>query len=96
MITVEQHTIIIHSDKATIEDKLEVEYAVERLINSGAQIIYIDLSKPVYLPSVLIGYLMWKKQNLHKSSKDIIITRLSTPLQKLFEEMRLIDFFGIR
>lgn len=96
MITVEQHTIIIHSDKATVEDKLEVEYAVDRLLQGGAQIVYIDLAKPMYLPSVLIGYLMWKKQNLQKSGKAIIITQLSKSLRNLFEEMHLIDFFGIR
>ena len=95
MITVKEHTITILSEKATIDDKMEVEFAVERLLLSGATVIYFDLSKTIYLPSTLIGYLMWKKQDLQKKGKDIQIIAISSSLRKVFEETRLIEFFGI-
>ncbi|MGQ9844520.1 MAG: STAS domain-containing protein [Spirochaetota bacterium] len=95
MITVENNVITLHCEKAILDDKLEVEYAVERLLISGVNVIYIDLSKTIYLPSTLIGYLMWKKQELQKKNKDIIIIAISQSLRKLFEETRLIGFFGI-
>ncbi len=95
MVTVENNTITIHCEKATIDDKHEVEYAVERLLHSGFNVILFDLSKTIYLPSTLLGYLMWKKQQLTKQGKDIQIIALSSALKKVFEEMRLIEFFGI-
>ncbi|MCX8123253.1 MAG: hypothetical protein N3F66_03705 [Spirochaetes bacterium] len=96
MVTVENNTIIIHCEKATPDDKMEVEYAVERLLRAGATVIYFDLSKTIYLPSTLMGYLMWKKQELQKQGKDIQIISMSASLKKVFEDMRLLDFFGIK
>ncbi len=96
MVTVENNTITLLCEKATTDDKLEVEYAVERLLREGATVIYFDLSKTIYLPSTLMGYLMWKKQELQRKGKDIQIIALSASLRKVFEETRLIDFFGIK
>ncbi len=96
MVTVENNTITLHCEKASHYDKLEVEFAVERLLQGGATIIYFDLSKTIYLPSTLMGYLMWKKQDLQKKGKDIQIIALSSSLRKVFEETRLIEFFGIK
>jgi len=96
MVTVENNTITLHCEKATVDDKVEVEYAVERLLQSGATVIYFDLSKTIYLPSTLMGYLMWKKQELQKKGKDIQIIAISPSLRKVFEETRLIEFFGIK
>ena len=95
MVTIENNIIILHCEKATPDDKMEVEYAVERLLYAGATVIYFDLSKTIYLPSTLMGYLMWKKQDLQNKGKNIQIIALSTSLRKVFEEMRLIEFFGI-
>ena len=96
MVTVENNIITLHCEKATPDDKVEVEYAVERLLQSGATVIYFDLSKTIYLPSTLMGYLMWKKQELQKKGKDIQIIAISPSLRKVFEETRLIEFFGIK
>ena len=96
MVTVENNIITLHCEKATVDDKVEVEYAVERLLQSGATVIYFDLSKTIYLPSTLMGYLMWKKQDLQKQNKDIIIIAISPSLRKVFEETRLIEFFCIK
>jgi len=74
---------------------VEVEYAVSRLLQQGATVIYFDLSKTIYLPSTLMGFLMWKKQDLQKQGKDIQIIAISQSLRKVFEETRLIEFFGI-
>ena len=96
MITVENNTITIHCEKVSHDDKLEVEYAVERLLHNGATVINLDLSKTIYIPSTLMGFLMWKKQELQKQGKDIKIIAISPSLRKVFEDMHLIDFFDIQ
>ncbi len=96
MITVENNTITFHCEKVSHDDKLEVEYAVEQLLHSGATVINLDLSNTIYLPSTLMGFLMWKKQELQKQGKDIKIIAISPSLRKVFEDMRLIDFFDIQ
>lgn len=96
MVTVENNTITLHCEKATPDDKVEVEYAVERLLREGVRVIYFDLSKTIYLPSTLMGYLMWKKQELQRKGIDIQIIAISQSLRKVFEETRLIEFFGIK
>jgi len=95
MVTIEDNIITIGSIKATQDDKQNFELAVERLLADGHDEIQVDLSTTIYIPSTLMGYLMWKKQQLKKKEKNIKIIAISESLRKVFDEARISDFFEL-
>ncbi len=95
MVHITDGTIIVENEKATLQDKIDLEDAVDTLIAEGSQLIYIDLSNPQYLPSELMGFLMWKKKLLMEENKNICITKLSYNLKTVFDNALLTDFFEI-
>lgn len=95
MVTIEGNIITIGSIKATQDDKQNFELAVERLLTDGHDEIQVDLSTTIYIPSTLMGYLMWKKQQLKKKDINIKIIAISESLRKVFDEARISDFFEL-
>jgi hypothetical protein len=95
MVRIENNIIIIENERATLEDKMILEESIDRLIEQGNSIVYIDLSYPQYLPSELMGFLMWKKKILLEQNKNIKISRLSANLKAIFDNALLLDFFEI-
>ncbi|MBN2436099.1 MAG: hypothetical protein JXK07_12610 [Spirochaetes bacterium] len=95
MIKVSGSTIIVINEKATLEDKLDLENTIDALIAEGFNRIYLDLGQTLHLPSELMGLLMWKKKVLNEDNIDIVISRISSTLKTVFETAHLIDFFEI-
>lgn len=95
MITIKDTTICIENTEATLEDKIEIEKAMEQLFLEGADEIYLDLSQTNYLPSELVGLLMWKKKSIEEAGKSIIISKISHALYKIFENALLVEFFNL-
>jgi len=95
MVTLEDSTIVIHNERASLEDKIEIENFIETLVQEGATVIYVDLALPVYLPSELLGLLMWKKKELNEEGRNIIIKKINSTLKSIFDNARLTDFFEI-
>mgnify|MGYP000846017845 CR=1 FL=1 len=95
MVTIEGKTIVIDNPRATLDDKTAFENAVNKLINENNTIINVDLSKTVYIPSELLGYIMGKKRALNSRGMDIKIIAISEPLKKIFDEAKISDFLGV-
>lgn len=95
MVTIEGKTIVIDNPRATLDDKTAFENAVNKLINKNNTIINVDLSKTVYIPSELLGYIMGKKRALNSRGMDIKIIAISEPLKKIFDEAKISDFLGV-
>ena len=95
MIKVSGSTITVINEKATLEDKLDLENAIDALTAEGADTIYLDLGQTLHLPSELMGLLMWKKKVLNEANIDIEISKISSTLKIVFETAHLIDFFNI-
>lgn len=95
MIKVSGSTIIVLNEKATLEDKIDLENTIDALIAEGFKKIYLDLGQTLHLPSELMGLLMWKKKVLNEGNIDIVISRISSTLKTVFETAHLIDFFEI-
>ena len=95
MVTIEGKTIVIDNPRATLDDKTAFENAVNKLINENNTIINVDLSKTVYIPSELLGYIMGKKRALNSRGMDIKIIANSEPLKKIFDEAKISDFLGV-
>ena len=95
MITIIGNKIIIDSSRATLDDKASFEQAVNSILEGGATEIMVDLSKTVYLPSELLGYLMGKKRALMGKGMDIKIAAISEPLKRVFDEARISGFLGV-
>jgi anti-anti-sigma regulatory factor len=95
MVIVKNCTIYIDSKRATLEDKVEIEDAISRLLAEGYKLIEIDLSMAQYLPSELIGLLMWEKKTMDKEGKRMVISKINSTLAKIFENALLSDFFEI-
>lgn len=95
MVTIIGNKIIIDSSRATLDDKSSFEQAVNTIIEGGANEIVVDLSKTVYLPSELLGYLMGKKRALMGKGMDIKIIAISDPLKRVFDEARISGFLGV-
>lgn len=95
MVTLENSTIVIHNERASLEDKIEIETYIDSLVQEGVQTIIVDLSLPVYLPSELLGLLMWKKKELNEEGRTIVISKINPTLKAIFDNARLTDFFEI-
>lgn len=95
MVHITESTITIENERATLEDKLDLENSIDSLIQDGYSVIYLDLSNPRYLPSELMGLLMWKKKMLVEQNKNIRISKLNANLKSVFENALLMDFFEI-
>lgn len=95
MVYISNETIVIDNERATLEDKIDLENAIESILTEGYSTIYLDLSRPKYLPSEMMGLLMWKKKILMEENKNIRISRLSCNLKDVFENAFLTDFFEI-
>ncbi|MDA3900776.1 MAG: hypothetical protein PF637_09695 [Spirochaetes bacterium] len=95
MIKVNGSSITLINERATLEDKLELENTIDSLAGDGMGTIYLDLSQTLYLPSELMGLLMWKKKVLNEENKEIVISHISSTLMAIFESAHLVDFFNI-
>jgi len=95
MVTLENSTIVIHNERASLEDKIEIENFIENLVQDGVMVIYVDLTLPVYLPSELLGLLMWKKRELNEGGRNIVVKKINSTLKSIFDNARLTDFFEI-
>ncbi len=95
MVTLNNSTIIIHNERASLEDKIEIETFIDTLLQEGTRTINLDLSNPVYLPSELLGLLMWKKRELFEEGCSVVITKINPTLKSIFDNARLTEFFEI-
>jgi len=95
MITVDSFTIIINSEKATLEDKIDLEASINNIVAEGGKQIFLDLGCTTYIPSELMGLLMWKKKELLEKGVHIKIIRITGILKIIFDNAMLTDFFEI-
>jgi anti-anti-sigma regulatory factor len=95
MITVSENTIIIDSERASLEDKVHFENAVSSIVHNGVKEVRIDLGATIYLPSELMGFMMWKKKELQELKIKFTIVRISENLKKIFDNAMLTEFFEI-
>jgi len=95
MVTTVGSTIIIENDKATLDDKNSFEAHLSILVLSGVREISMDLGHTGYLPSELVGLLMWKKKDLSNNGIILKISRISSTLKSLFENMMISDYFDL-
>jgi anti-anti-sigma regulatory factor len=96
MVTLNNNTIVFDNEKTTIEDKRRFEAQLTLLINSGHTEIFVDIGMTSFLPSELLGLLMWKKSELKKKGIEFKITRISQVLKSLFDDGRISDYLDIR
>jgi len=95
MITIDNNKITIETTRATLDDKVAFEDAVNTVVEAGHAVVLVDLSQTIYLPSELLGYLMGKKKSLMNEGKDIKITAISESLKRIFDEARISEFLGV-
>ena len=95
MVIVQGNVIIINSERASADDKIDFASAITRLELEGNSEIMLDLSNTVYLPSELMGLLMWKKRELGERGKKIIITAISEPLRNTFDNAMISSFLDL-
>ena len=95
MITCSENIIRIESERATLEDKTDFDAALSTLCAHGFTEILIDLGDTNYLPSELMGLLMWKKKDLKRRGVELNICRISFSLKKVFDTAMVSDFFGL-
>jgi anti-anti-sigma regulatory factor len=95
MVTLNNNTIILDNEKTTIEDKRRVETQLALLVNTGHTEIFVDLGMTSFLPSELLGLLMWKKRELRKKGITLEIVRISQTLKSLFDGDKISDYFEI-
>jgi anti-anti-sigma regulatory factor len=95
MVTFNNNTIILDNEKTTLDDKRRVELQLTTLVNTGHTVILIDLGMTSFIPSELLGFLMWKKRELRKKGIELKITRISQVLKSLFDDGRISDYFDI-
>ena len=95
MVDVQGNTIIINSERASADDKIDFATAISRLEAEGNHEIRLDLSNTVYLPSELMGLLMWKKRELGERGTKIIISAISDPLRNTFDNAMISSFLEL-
>jgi anti-anti-sigma regulatory factor len=95
MVTTVGSTIIIENDKATLDDKNIFEAHLSTLVSSGVREIHIDLGHTGYIPSELIGLLMWKKKDLSDKGITLQIIKISASLKSLFDEVLITNYFNL-
>jgi anti-anti-sigma regulatory factor len=95
MVHCEGTTIVIDSEKASFEDKIEIETFLNTLLEEGSTTVYLDLSLTQHLPSELMGFLMWKKKLMEEQNKKLVISKLNANLRHILESALLLEFFGI-
>ena len=95
MIVVEKNLIIIKSDRATLEDKADFDALLSTMVSSGESLILVDLGTTSYLPSELMGLLMWKKKELKVKNIELQIIRISSSLKKIFDTAMISSFFTL-
>ena len=95
MISIDKNRITIKSDRATLEDKADFDSAISSIIASGENEIIVDIGNTSYLPSELMGLLMWKKKELKTKNIDLRIIRISSSLKKIFDTAMISDFFSL-
>jgi anti-anti-sigma regulatory factor len=95
MVKCINNVITLDSDRATLEDKTEIDAMISSLIASGAKEIHVDLGSTSYLPSELMGLFMWKKKELVGKGISLRIIRISESLYRIFDTAMIIDFFNL-
>ena len=95
MILLENSVIIIDNERASLDDKVHFEHTVTALLEKGAREIAVDLGRTVYLPTELMGFMMWKKKELAEQGIRFRIGRISASLKRIFDNAMLSDFFEI-
>ena len=89
------NTISLGSEHATLEDKTEIDTLISALIASGNHEILVDLGASSYLPSELMGLLMWKKKELQGMGVVLRVIRISPSLYRIFSTAMVLEFFGL-
>lgn len=95
MVECIRNVITLSSDRATLEDKTEIDAMISTLIASGEKEILVDLGATSYLPSELMGLFMWKKKELDSRGIKLRITSISASLYRIFDTAMITDFFNI-
>lgn len=95
MIIIKGNTLTIDNSAATLDDKDEFALKLDLMINSGHKEINIDLGMTSYLPSEMMGLIMWRKRDLQKKGIAFNIVRISQSLKDLFDTTQLSDYFEI-
>ncbi|MGL4370030.1 MAG: STAS domain-containing protein [Spirochaetota bacterium] len=95
MITCCNNIIRIESERATLEDKADLDSALLRFSAQGYTEMLIDLGGTNYLPSEMMGLLMWKKKDLKRCGIDLKIYRISGSLKRVFDTAMISDFFEL-
>ena len=95
MVVRNGNTVMIDSERATLGDKADFEKEVTFLVQSGVKSINVDLGRTIYLPSELMGFMMWKKKELIDIKVDFRISAISSSLKKIFDNAMLSQFFEI-
>jgi hypothetical protein len=95
MIIIKGNTIIIDNGIATLEDKDALAIKLDLMINSGHKEINIDMGMTGFLPSEMMGLIMWRKRDLEKKGIAFNVIRISQSLKDLFDSTQLSKYFGI-
>lgn len=95
MIEINGNTIIINSDKATLIDSRDFQTAFIRLLNEGNDEIRIDLMRPSFIPSELIGFLLDRKRELLRAGNVLRITHINDTLKKTLTKLKICDYLGL-
>lgn len=95
MIEINGNTIIINSDKPTLIDSRDFQMAFIRLLNEGNEEIRIDLLRPSFLPSELIGFLLDRKRALLSAGNVLKIININDTLRKTLIKLKISDYLGL-
>lgn len=95
MVTSSGNTIIVENEKATLDDKSVFAAQLSTLVADGHTVINIDFSKTEYLPSEMMGLLMWKKKDFKTKGIELRIIRISGTLRNFFDNMQISKFFEL-
>ena len=95
MVQCINNIITLSTDRATLEDKTEIDAMISSLIASNEKEILVDLGATSYLPSELMGLFMWKKKELDSKGIKLRIVKISAPLYRIFDTAMITDFFDL-
>lgn len=95
MVTSSGNTILVENEKATLDDKSLFAAQLSTLIAGGHTVINIDFGKTEYLPSEMMGLLMWKKKDFKTKGIELRIVRISGTLRNFFDNMQISRFFEL-
>jgi anti-anti-sigma regulatory factor len=95
MVSTLENTILVENQKATLEDKSAFAAQLSTLQSRGLSEINIDFSHTLYLPSEMMGLLMWKKKEFKLKGIKLNIIKISSTLKTFFDNMQISEFFEL-